>query len=119
MEKGVIRFEPNISVRPAGSTELRTRTELKNLNSFRALERGTQYEIERQIEVWESGGQVLQETRGWSEAQGRTLPSAAKNRPTTTATFPSRTCRRWRRPPNGSSSCGRIARAAGRAPETV
>jgi aspartyl-tRNA(Asn)/glutamyl-tRNA(Gln) amidotransferase subunit B len=78
MEKGVIRFEPNISVRPMGSPELRTRTELKNLNSFRALERGTQYEIKRQIEVWESGGQVVQETRGWSEAEGRTLPQRSK-----------------------------------------
>jgi aspartyl-tRNA(Asn)/glutamyl-tRNA(Gln) amidotransferase subunit B len=78
MEKGVIRFEPNISVRPAGSAELRTRTELKNLNSFRALERGARYEIERQIEVWESGGQVVQETRGWSEAEGRTLPQRGK-----------------------------------------
>jgi aspartyl-tRNA(Asn)/glutamyl-tRNA(Gln) amidotransferase subunit B len=78
MEKGVIRFEPNISVRPAGSTELRTRTELKNLNSFRALERGTQYEIGRQIGIWESGGLVLQETRGWSEAEGRTLPQRGK-----------------------------------------
>jgi aspartyl-tRNA(Asn)/glutamyl-tRNA(Gln) amidotransferase subunit B len=78
MEKGVIRFEPNISVRPAGSDELRTRTELKNLNSFRALERGTQYEIERQTKVWESGGQVRQETLGWSEAEGRTLPQRGK-----------------------------------------
>jgi aspartyl-tRNA(Asn)/glutamyl-tRNA(Gln) amidotransferase subunit B len=78
MEKGVIRFEPNISVRPAGSSELRTRTELKNLNSFRALERGTQYEIERQIALWESGGLVLQETRGWSEAEGRTLSQRDK-----------------------------------------
>jgi aspartyl-tRNA(Asn)/glutamyl-tRNA(Gln) amidotransferase subunit B len=78
MEKGVIRFEPNISVRPAGSGELRTRTELKNLNSFRALERGVQYEIERQIAVWESGGEVMQETRGWSEAEGRTLPQRGK-----------------------------------------
>jgi aspartyl-tRNA(Asn)/glutamyl-tRNA(Gln) amidotransferase subunit B len=78
MEKGVIRFEPNISVRPAGSSELRTRTELKNLNSFRALERGTQYEIERQTTLWESGGHVRQETRGWSEAEGRTLPQRGK-----------------------------------------
>jgi aspartyl-tRNA(Asn)/glutamyl-tRNA(Gln) amidotransferase subunit B len=78
MEKGVIRFEPNISVRPAGSAELRTRTELKNLNSFRALERGTQYEIERQIQVWDSGGQVGQETLGWSEAEGRTVPQRGK-----------------------------------------
>ena len=78
MEKGVIRFEPNISVRPVGSNELRTRTELKNLNSFRALERGTQYEIERQTLVWESGGHVRQETRGWSDAEGRTLPQRGK-----------------------------------------
>ena len=78
MEKGVIRFEPNISVRPVGSSELRTRTELKNLNSFRALERGTLYEIERQSVLWDSGGHVRQETRGWSEAEGRTLPQRGK-----------------------------------------
>ena len=78
MEKGVIRFEPNISVRPVGSDELRTRTELKNLNSFRALERGAQYEIERQVGVWQSGGLVRQETRGWSEALGRTLAQRTK-----------------------------------------
>jgi aspartyl-tRNA(Asn)/glutamyl-tRNA(Gln) amidotransferase subunit B len=78
MEKGVIRFEPNISVRPAGSDELRTRTELKNLNSFRALERGVEYEVERQIQVWENGGEVIQETRGWGEAEGVTLPQRRK-----------------------------------------
>ena len=78
MEKGVIRFEPNISVRPVGSAELRTRTELKNLNSFRAIERGVGYEVERQTQVWESGGTVVQETRGWSEAEGVTLPQRRK-----------------------------------------
>jgi aspartyl-tRNA(Asn)/glutamyl-tRNA(Gln) amidotransferase subunit B len=78
MEKGILRFEPNISVRPAGSTELRTRTELKNLNSFRALERGTLYEIERQIKIWESGGQVVQETRGWDESKGETVGQRSK-----------------------------------------
>jgi aspartyl-tRNA(Asn)/glutamyl-tRNA(Gln) amidotransferase subunit B len=78
MEKGVIRFEPNISVRPSGSPELRTRTELKNINSFRALDRASQYEIERQAQVWDSGGQVAQETLGWSEAEGRTLPQRGK-----------------------------------------
>ena len=78
MEKGVIRFEPNVSVRPAGSDELRTRTELKNLNSFRALERAVTYEIERQTQVWESGGTVIQETRGWSEAEGITVPQRRK-----------------------------------------
>ncbi len=78
MEKGVIRFEPNISVRLAGSAELRTRTELKNLNSFRAIERATLFEIERQSQVWDSGGRVLQETRGWDEAAGVTVAQRGK-----------------------------------------
>jgi aspartyl-tRNA(Asn)/glutamyl-tRNA(Gln) amidotransferase subunit B len=78
MEKGILRFEPNISVRPVGSAELRTRTELKNLNSFRVLERGTAYEIERQIAVWDSGGEVLQETRGWNEARNETVGQRGK-----------------------------------------
>jgi aspartyl-tRNA(Asn)/glutamyl-tRNA(Gln) amidotransferase subunit B len=78
MEKGVIRFEPNISIRPVGATELGTRTELKNLNSFRALERGTAYELKRQQAVIERGGQVLQETRGWDEAANRTVPQRSK-----------------------------------------
>ncbi len=78
MEKGVIRFEPNISLRPAGSTELGTRTELKNLNSFRALLRGTAYELARQQKILESGGQVEQETRGWDEERGITLPQRGK-----------------------------------------
>jgi aspartyl-tRNA(Asn)/glutamyl-tRNA(Gln) amidotransferase subunit B len=78
MEKGVIRFEPNISIRPAGSTELGTRTELKNLNSFRALERGTAYELTRQAKVLEEGGRVVQETRGWDENRGVTVPQRSK-----------------------------------------
>ncbi len=78
MEKGVIRFEPNISIRPVGSTEFGTRTELKNLNSFRALERGTAYELKRQQAVIESGGQVKQETRGWDEAANMTVPQRSK-----------------------------------------
>ncbi|HLF25751.1 MAG TPA: Asp-tRNA(Asn)/Glu-tRNA(Gln) amidotransferase subunit GatB [Anaerolineae bacterium] len=78
MEKGVIRFEPNISIRPAGSTELGTRTELKNLNSFRALERGTAYELTRQAKVLDGGGPVIQETRGWDEARGVTVTQRSK-----------------------------------------
>ncbi len=70
MEKGVIRFEANISVRPKGSTELGTRTEVKNLNSFRALERSIVYEIERQSRILEAGGKIEQETLGWSDAIG-------------------------------------------------
>ena len=78
MEKGVIRFEPNISIRPAGSKEFGTRTELKNLNSFRALERGTAYELARQAQVLDRGEQVKQETRGWDEARGVTVPQRSK-----------------------------------------
>jgi len=78
MEKGVIRFEPNISIRPVGATEFGTRTELKNLNSFRALERGTAYELKRQQEVIERGEKVKQETRGWDEAANKTVPQRSK-----------------------------------------
>jgi len=62
MEKGSLRFDVNVSVRPAGSDELRTRTELKNMNSFAFATRGIEREIERQITTYESGGQVEQET---------------------------------------------------------
>jgi aspartyl-tRNA(Asn)/glutamyl-tRNA(Gln) amidotransferase subunit B len=78
MEKGVIRFEANVSVRPVGSQELFTRTEVKNLNSFRALERATEYEIKRQSEVWARGEQVEQQTMGWDEGRGVTIPQRGK-----------------------------------------
>jgi len=78
MEKGVIRFEANISVRPAGSAELLNRTEVKNLNSFRAMERATTYEIERQTKVWQGGGTVAQQTMGWNEAKEVTVPQRGK-----------------------------------------
>jgi len=78
MEKGVIRFEPNISIRPVGAAEFGTRTELKNLNSFRALERGTAYELKRQAEVLKRGEPVKQETRGWDEDRQITVPQRSK-----------------------------------------
>jgi len=78
MEKGVFRVEPNISIRPAGSLEYGTRTELKNLNSFKVLADGTAYEIERQIAVLNSGGEIIQETRGWNETQKRTFSQRQK-----------------------------------------
>jgi aspartyl-tRNA(Asn)/glutamyl-tRNA(Gln) amidotransferase subunit B len=62
MEKGSLRFDVNVSVRPSGSEELRTRTELKNMNSFAFAARGIEREIERQIAIYESGGEVEQET---------------------------------------------------------
>jgi aspartyl-tRNA(Asn)/glutamyl-tRNA(Gln) amidotransferase subunit B len=78
MEKGQLRAEPNISIRRAGSEELGVKTELKNINSFRALHRAILYEVERQREVLESGGAVVQETRGWSEAEQRTFEQRSK-----------------------------------------
>jgi aspartyl-tRNA(Asn)/glutamyl-tRNA(Gln) amidotransferase subunit B len=78
MEKGVLRFEANISVRRCGSDELNTRTEIKNLNSFRALTRASAYEIQRQTTVIQSGGQIEQETLGWDEAHGTTTSQRSK-----------------------------------------
>ncbi len=78
MEKGVIRFEANISVRPKGTTELGIRTEVKNLNSFRAMDRSIAYEIERQSKILSEGGTVEQETLGWSEARGATYSQRSK-----------------------------------------
>ncbi len=73
MSKGVLRFEANISVRPVGSDELRTRTEVKNLNSIRSMTRATLYEIERQIKVWEAGDRVRQATLGWDDQRNSTV----------------------------------------------
>jgi aspartyl-tRNA(Asn)/glutamyl-tRNA(Gln) amidotransferase subunit B len=78
MEKGVIRFEANVSVREEGTHEFNTRTEIKNLNSFRALTLGIEHEILRQSEVYASGGTVEQETRGFNEATGRTYTQRGK-----------------------------------------
>jgi len=78
MEKGQMRAEPNISIRRAGSEELGVKTELKNINSFRALQRAIAFEVERQRQVLESGGKVVQETRGWSESEQRTFSQRSK-----------------------------------------
>jgi len=67
LEKGVLRVEPNVSVRPVGTNRFGTRVEIKNLNSFRALERSVAYEIERQIAVIKQGQPVRQETVGWDD----------------------------------------------------
>jgi aspartyl-tRNA(Asn)/glutamyl-tRNA(Gln) amidotransferase subunit B len=78
MQKGLIRIEPNVSVRPLGSQEFGTRTEIKNLNSFRALERGIAYEVQRQIAILTEGGQVRQETVGWDEDRQITFVQRVK-----------------------------------------
>ena len=70
MEKGTLRVDANVSVRPEGSDELRTRTEIKNMNSFNFIARGIDAEIERQIGVWESGAEVEQQTYDFDAATG-------------------------------------------------
>jgi aspartyl-tRNA(Asn)/glutamyl-tRNA(Gln) amidotransferase subunit B len=78
MEKGQLRAEANVSVRRRGSQELGVKTELKNINSFRALQRAVEHEIRRQVAVLEVGGTVVQETRGWSEADQATFSQRSK-----------------------------------------
>lgn len=76
MEKGQMRVEVNISLGRNG--KMGTKVEIKNLNSFRAVEKGIEYEIERQQEVLESGKHVLQETRGWDDVKGKTFSQREK-----------------------------------------
>ena len=78
MEKGVIRFEANISIRPMGETELGTRTEIKNLNSFRAMTDSIEYEVLRQAAVLDAGKKVVQDTMGWSESRRKTFSQRGK-----------------------------------------
>ena len=78
MEDGSFRCDANVSIRPAGSTELFTRTEVKNMNSLRAVYRALEYEVERQTRVVEEGGRVVQETRGWVEERGVTVSQRTK-----------------------------------------
>jgi aspartyl-tRNA(Asn)/glutamyl-tRNA(Gln) amidotransferase subunit B len=78
MEEGSMRCDANISLRPAGQKEFGIRAELKNMNSFRGVLRGLEYEQYRQAEILDDGGQVVQETRRWDEAQGKTLSMRGK-----------------------------------------
>lgn len=78
MQEGMFRCDVNVSVRQKGSIKLGTRTELKNLNSFRFIELATIYEIQRQIDVLESGGQIVQETRQYDVARGITRAMRGK-----------------------------------------
>jgi aspartyl-tRNA(Asn)/glutamyl-tRNA(Gln) amidotransferase subunit B len=78
MEKGAMRCEPNISLRPAGSQRFGTKTEIKNLNSFRAVRQALAYEIQRQTTILEAGEAVQQVTMGWDEAGQRTVLQRVK-----------------------------------------
>jgi len=78
MEEGSLRCDANVSVRPSGETKLGTRTEVKNLNSFRYLHKAIEFEVERQIDVLESGGRIVQETRLWDSSAHRTISMRSK-----------------------------------------
>ncbi|MBU1017441.1 Asp-tRNA(Asn)/Glu-tRNA(Gln) amidotransferase subunit GatB [Patescibacteria group bacterium] len=78
MEKGQMRFDINVSLRPKGQKEFGVRSETKNLNSFRSLEKALEYEIKRQTEILEGGGEVVQETRGWDDNKEVTISQRGK-----------------------------------------
>lgn len=78
LEEGSLRCDANVSIRPRGQQALGVKTEIKNMNSFRAVERAIEYEAQRQIEVVRSGGVIVQETRGWVENRGVTVSQRNK-----------------------------------------
>nr|WP_308726348.1 Asp-tRNA(Asn)/Glu-tRNA(Gln) amidotransferase subunit GatB [Desulfobacca acetoxidans] len=78
MEEGSLRCDANISLRPQGATEFGVRTELKNMNSFRNVQRALEYEIRRQRSLLDAGGEVIQETRLWDANQGKTYSMRGK-----------------------------------------
>jgi len=78
LEKGSFRCDANVSLRHPGETELGVKVEVKNMNSFRAVQHALESEIERQTGVLDAGGTLVQETRGWVEAQGRTISQRSK-----------------------------------------
>jgi len=78
MEEGSFRCDANVSIRPMGQKEFGTRAELKNMNSFRNVQRALEYEIKRQQYLIESGGKVVQETRLWDDAQGASISMRSK-----------------------------------------
>ena len=113
MERGQMRVEANVSLRPRGTEAFGTRVEVKNMNSFRSVERAIAFEIERQAAALDAGETLTQDTRGWNEDRGETYVMRSKeDSPTTTATSRSRTCRRcastrpgWRRSATRCRSC--------------
>jgi aspartyl-tRNA(Asn)/glutamyl-tRNA(Gln) amidotransferase subunit B len=78
MEEGSLRCDANVSMRPAGESKFGTKAEVKNVNSFRYLQKALEYEIERQVGTLERGGRVIQETRLWDTASGRTHSMRSK-----------------------------------------
>lgn len=78
MEEGSLRCDANVSIRPKGSSEFGVKTEIKNMNSFKAVEKAIEYEINRQIEAIKNGEKIVQETRRWDEGKGETIVMRSK-----------------------------------------
>ncbi len=78
MEEGSLRCDANVSIRPAGSSELGTKTEIKNMNSFRSVQRAIEHEVARQAEALARGQRIVQETRGWDEGEQTTIVQRSK-----------------------------------------
>src|SRR6185437_14643585 len=91
------------SIRPRGQEKFGTKVEVKNLNSFRYLQRALEFEIERQAKVLDQGGRIMQETPCSTPPKAAPPRCARRSRPTTTATFPSPTWRRLKSQPSGAA----------------
>ena len=131
MEEGSLRIDANVSVRPVGSDAFGTRCEIKNLNSLRSLGRAIDHEAARHVRVWESGQDVVQETRHWEEAAGRTISGRSKEEAYDYRYFPEpdlvplAPSEEWKErvraslPPLPAARRSRLAEATGTAPEAV
>lgn len=105
MQEGSFRCDANVSVRPVGQKEFGTRTEIKNVNSFRFLERAILFEARRQIELIEDGGTVVQETRLYDADRDETRSMRSKEDAHDYRYFLTPTCRRWSSARTGSTRC--------------
>ena len=120
MEEGSFRCDANVSIRPRGATQLGTKVEIKNMNSFRAVERAIEYEIKRQTEVLDGGGRLVQETRLWDPDREVTRPMRSKEYADDYRYFPEPdllplvVSEEW-----VERGAARPARAAGRAPRAL
>ena len=99
MQEGSFRCDANVSVRKTGAEKFGTRAEIKNINSFRYVEKAINYEVARQIDVLEGGGKVVQETRLYDPDKGETRSMRSRKRPTTIATSRIPICCPWRSTP--------------------
>lgn len=88
LEQGGMRFDVNLSVKPKGSDKLGVRTEMKNLSSFRSVKHAIEYEANRQIQVLENGGTIVEETRKWDDGKNLSLPMRVKDSVNTYRYFP-------------------------------